>query len=212
MLMCKCTVLYYNTRHQWYRCCSECVREAPRVYVSSHDTVGTSTLCRQHEGSCDSSPPPAFCLRPQHHAKHAITWVLAYMLLRTVYGLPPPPPPVLPHRNEQPWRRGLSGSSGVRHDAVRPTRHLHHRYGTGGIHGLASFNGGVTGHANDTSEREGKQNKGNRVGVACHMWRAAQSRQPRSLLFHIFPIWWSQSASAPCFHRVFMRRLPNTRG
>lgn len=58
---------------------------------------------------------------------------------------------------DQPWRYRDFRSGNLRHNAVRAPRHLHHMYGTGGVHGVATADRGVAGHALNSPEREGER-------------------------------------------------------
>ena len=58
---------------------------------------------------------------------------------------------------DQPWRYRDFRSGSLRYHAVRAPRDMYHMHGTGGVHGVATFDRGVAGHAFHSPEREGKR-------------------------------------------------------
>lgn len=134
------------------------------------------------------------------------------MLLRTLHGLPPPPPPS--SRTETNSPGGVVSAGLAVYDTMQYVRPDICTIAMGQAASMGSLllTAGSPGMRMILPNAKVNKTKGIGWGLhaSCLMWRSAQSRKPRSLLFRLFSISWSQSASPACFHGVFMRRLQNT--
>lgn len=135
-----------------------------RVVVDCCRVKATARFLRHHtapmfDPGCTAPRHPGLHSTVHRSSKPCFSSVLT--LSSVIIDTPHPPcshlsrmPQLL---TDQPWRYRDFRSGHLRYHAVRAPRDLHDMHGTGGVHGVAAFDGRVAGHALHSPEREGKR-------------------------------------------------------